>query len=113
MALKVVTANRLRDGVILYLAANDRWTEFLADAAIADGDTDEKRLLAIAADDVAARRVVGPYAFDVTVGEAGPQAISQRERIRARGPSVRPDLARPDLVRTPRETIIQAARTES
>jgi hypothetical protein len=70
-------------------------------------------LLAVAAEDVLARRVVGPYAFEVTLGDTGPQAISQRERIRARGPSVRPDLARPDLIRTPRETIIQAARTES
>jgi sulfite reductase (NADPH) hemoprotein beta-component len=108
MAFKVVTANRLRDGVILYLAGGDRWSEHLADAAVADGEAEEKRLLVAAAGDVAARRIVGPYAFEVVLGEAGPQAISQRERIRARGPSVRPD-----LVRTPRETIIEAARTKS
>jgi sulfite reductase (NADPH) hemoprotein beta-component len=94
--------------VILYLATGGRWSEHFDEAAVADGEEEEKRLLAIAAADVEARRVVGPYSFEVTLGEAGPQPISQRERIRARGPSVRPDLAR-----TPRETIIQAARTES
>jgi len=95
MTLKVVTANRLRDGAIVYRTASGAWSENLSEAAGADSEADERRLLADAVADVAARRVVAPYAFEVTRAAEGPQAISQRERIRAHGPSVRPDLAGP------------------
>lgn len=95
MALKVVTANRLRDGAIVYRTGVGAWSEALAEAVVVVGEAEEARLLAEAAADVAARRVVAPYAFEVTRSADGPQAISQRERIRARGPSVRPDLAKP------------------
>jgi hypothetical protein len=94
MTLKAITANRLRDGAIVYRTADGAWSEHLSEAAIAEGEPDEKRLLADSAADVTARRVVAPYAFEVARGAEGPQAVSQRERIRARGPSVRPDLTR-------------------
>jgi sulfite reductase (NADPH) hemoprotein beta-component len=90
---KVVTANLLRDGAVVYLARGDAWSERLTDAVVAANDADEQRLMAAAAAAVKARVVVAPYAFEVVANEAGPRARSQRELIRARGPSVRPDLS--------------------
>jgi Protein of unknown function (DUF2849) len=94
MTLKVVTANRLRDGAIVYRTAGGAWTEQFSEAAVADGEAGETRLLTEAAADVAARRVVAPYAFEIALSPAGPRALTQRERIRAHGPSVHPGLAR-------------------
>jgi hypothetical protein len=90
MAAKVVTGNRLRDGAVVYLAPGGAWSERLADAVLAASADDERRLMDAAAAAVAARIVVAPYAFEVALGEAGPRPRSQREAIRARGPSVRP-----------------------
>ena len=82
---KVVTANALVEGDVVYLTADDRWTrhhheaELIEDEAIA-----ELRLLS------AARRsseVVGPYLADAAAGPHGPEPVHFRERFRTRGPS--------------------------
>jgi hypothetical protein len=43
---------------------------------------------------VAARVVVGPYLIDVAVEGGTIRPLHYREMIRARGPSVRPDLGK-------------------
>lgn len=82
---KVVTANDLIEGDVVYLTADDRWTrhhheaELIEDEAIAD-----LRLLA------ALKRgleVVGPYLADAKAGEHGPEPVHFREVFRTRGPS--------------------------
>src|SRR5258706_11180231 len=86
---KIMTANRLRDGTIVYLGAKG-WSEKFADALIAETPEDEARLNTIAASDVKDRVVVGAYLAQAKKGDGGPQPLSQREHIRATGPSVRP-----------------------
>lgn len=82
---KVVTANALIEGDVVYLTADDRWTrhhheaELIEDEAIAD-----LRLLA------ALKRgseVVGAYLADAKAGPKGPEPIHFREVFRTRGPS--------------------------
>ncbi len=92
MSQQVVTANRLHDGQVVYLAPNNGWSDRLADAAVADGAETASALLATAERDVDRRIVVGPYLFDVTVEAGAIQPLGQRETIRAKGPSIRPDL---------------------
>lgn len=93
-ALKAVTANRLVDGLVVYLGA-DGWVEMIAAARSVEGKEAAATLLAEAEPDVAACRVVGPYVIDVVTGEAGTlRATSERERIRALGPTIRPDLGK-------------------
>ncbi len=93
-ALKAVTANRLVDGLVVYLGG-DGWVEALAAARSVSGKEAAAALLAEAEPDVAACRVVGPYVIDVVPDEAGTlQATSERERIRALGPTMRPDLGK-------------------
>ena len=92
MSQQAVTANRLHDGQVVYLAANNGWSDRLADAAVADDADAAAALLAAAERDVDRRVVVGPYLFDVTVDGAAIRPLGQRETIRAKGPSIRPDL---------------------
>ncbi len=86
---KVMTANRLRDGAIVYLGAKG-WSEKIADALIAETPEQEAPLNAIAQSDVKDRIVVGAYLAQARKGAGGPEPLSQREYIRATGPSVRP-----------------------
>lgn len=85
---KVITANILRDGVTVYLTADDGWTEtlskarFFADAAETEGPMQK------AEEDVARLVIVEPYVMEAALGETGPEPVSARERIRASGPTV-------------------------
>lgn len=99
----IVTANRLGDGVVVYLAAGDRWSERL-DEALVVADDAAKAALARAEAPEHATVVVGPYLMPVEAeAETGPHPASTREVIRARGPSVRLDLGK-QAETEPRET---------
>lgn len=83
----VFTANRLRDGRVVWLGAGDEWVEALPAARIFTGDAvEEGRGHAQAAE----RRhlVVGAYEVEVEPAPHGPQPLSVKERIRMSGPSV-------------------------
>ena len=94
MTLQILTANRLREGDVVYLTADDGWSTRFADAMpLADDDAAEQ-LLKQAERDVAARLIVAPYLMKVAEDAGRLTPLSQREAIRARGPSVRPDLGK-------------------
>lgn len=85
---KVVTANDLREGHVVYLAATGSWTPHLAEAETLTDEADaELRLLrAMGQSGV----VVGAYLAEVRPGAHGPEPLHFRERFRAQGPSIRP-----------------------
>jgi hypothetical protein len=85
---KVLTANILTDGVVVYLAAAGAWTERLAEARFLTDESEQTRLLQVAEQDVARRIIVDPYLMDAADGPDGPAPVSQRERIRATGPTI-------------------------
>lgn len=89
-----VTANRLLDGEPVYLTAGHDWSEQVRDAAIADGKEEGAALMEVAAKAIADRKVVGAYLFNVDAADGVAVPISVRERIRARGPTVRLDLGK-------------------
>ena len=94
-AMKAVTANRLVDGLVVYLGAEGRWVEDIADAFSVVGKEAGAALLAATEPDVEACRIVGPYLIDVVAGPDGKlRGTSERERIRALGPTVRLDLGK-------------------
>ncbi len=92
MTLSAVTANRLDDGVVVYLTEAAGWSENLNDAARAEKGPAADELLAKGGADFLA--VVGPYLIDVVSAENGLQLVNMRETIRAAGPSVRTDLGK-------------------
>ncbi len=80
---QMVTANRLTDGVTVYMTAGNGWSDRFADGAVLS-DKDSAEAAVKASDEaVAARLVVGPYLIDVAATENGPQPTSAKERIRA------------------------------
>ena len=80
----VVTANRLNDGIVVYLAPGGAWTEDIAEAARAESEDEVKALEAFAEIAVQDRLVVGVYPMPIEVKVDGSvDPISVRERIRA------------------------------
>ncbi len=96
--MQIVTANRLTDGRVVFRTAEGRWSEHLAVAAVLDPTAAAEAVVA-AAGDVAARRIVEPYAVEVIVGAAGPVPKTMRERIRAGGPTSGTEAAAARLAR--------------
>ncbi len=92
MTLKVLTANRLRDGLVVYLAPDGSWSERIGEARIGAGEAASAELEAGAAAAVAAQRVVAPYLIEVSDEDGVIRALRYREEIRALGPTVRPEL---------------------
>lgn len=79
----VVTANRLVDGIVVYLAAEGGWTEEIGRARLAATEEETKALEADAAEDVALRKVVAVYPMAVALHDGTVDPLSVRERIRA------------------------------
>jgi hypothetical protein len=95
MALKVLTANLLEGGTVVFLSSGGTWHPDIAAAAVAHTDAQVGALEAAGKAAVAANLVVDPYLVEVE--RNGPdnhlRPIKLREAIRALGPTVRPDLA--------------------
>lgn len=82
----VVTANRTRDGAVIYRTASHGWSVNLADAAVVR-TADEARVLLTesAADDIGA---VGAYIAPVEVTDQGLVPGNLREKIRNQGVTI-------------------------
>jgi len=87
MAEQMVTANRLADGAVVFLAADGSWVESLpAGQVVPESEAAAQLKRAEAA---TRTEVVAPYLIDVGPGaDGGIVALRYRERIRAEGPSV-------------------------
>jgi hypothetical protein len=82
---KVVTANDLLEGDVIYLAADDGWTRDLEQAEVLTDEAHAQLRLLHA--ESQPDRVVGAYMADVVMGEFGPQPAHFRETFRNTGPS--------------------------
>lgn len=92
MTHRVITANRLRDGAVIWLGPDAKWVErFDGAEACADDETVEARL-ALARELESAGRIIDAYAVEVVVeqmeGVGRLVPVRLRERIRADGPTV-------------------------
>jgi hypothetical protein len=88
---QVITANRLRDGVVVFLGAGTQWVEHLRAAqvfatpdAVAAGLADAKQ----SEDD---NLVLDIYAIDVSEKDGVVTPARLREAIRASGPTIHPE----------------------
>ena len=82
---KVVTANALVEGDVVYLSADGNWTRDLAEAELIEDETLAQTRLADA--ESQQDRVVGTYLADMRAGPRGPEPAHFREAFRSRGPS--------------------------
>ncbi len=88
MADKVLTANRLSDGIAVWLDANGEWTEKLQDALVARHAEAAASLEEIGKRDFSANKVVDVNIIDVVEEKGQLWPTRLRERIRAAGPSM-------------------------
>lgn len=83
--MKIVTANRLDDGAVVYLAEEDCWTDRLHEAARFSDDDAE---LVLAAVSLRVREIAGAYLVSVDNEGALNGRDALRETIRQSGPTV-------------------------
>lgn len=84
--MKLLTGNDLPSGDVIWWTGSG-WSRHVEDAAdVADQGE------AIAQAEEGARRVNGPYVIDATATPEGPRPAHIKDRVRALGPTVRPDL---------------------
>jgi hypothetical protein len=86
--MKIATGNDLATGDVLWWDG-EGWTRHVEDA-VEIGETGPSLI----AREEAARRVNSPYIIDAEQTPHGPRPDHIKDRIRARGPTVRPDLNR-------------------
>jgi hypothetical protein len=89
---KIITANLLHTGEVVYLTPARQWSPFIENAARFSSREDEEQHLAIAADAVSKNAVVDVATISLAETNAAP--VRLRERIRALGPTVHPEFAR-------------------
>ena len=89
MSLSIISANRLRDGMTVWMKSDGQWAEQVSAAAVFDAATLAPALQAAQQP----QTVVDIHEVEATQDAAGaPLPVAWREQIRATGPSVRPDL---------------------
>ncbi|MBO9450350.1 DUF2849 domain-containing protein [Tropicibacter sp. R16_0] len=82
---KIVTANHLLEGDVIYQTADDRWSRHISEAElITDEAHAQLRLLDASRQ---ANVIVGAYLADAVAGDNGPEPTHFREDFRRTGPS--------------------------
>jgi hypothetical protein len=84
--MKILTGNDLRTGAVIWWTGSD-WSPHIEDAVDAGDQAD-----LILPRETAAQRVNGGYAIDGVATPEGVRPAHIKDRIRALGPTVRPDL---------------------
>jgi hypothetical protein len=91
---QILIASDLRDGEVLFLGAAG-WVRDHAKARVAHDKAEADALEAFGKTEIAANRVVDVYLADVALSADGaPTPLHYREKMRIKGPSVRPDLGK-------------------
>ena len=85
-AMKLLTGNDLKTGLVTWWTGQD-WSLHIEDAIdVADGGD------ALIQTEEAAQRVTAAYIIDGSMTDKGPRPAHIKDRVRALGPTVRPDL---------------------
>ncbi|MGO8843793.1 MAG: DUF2849 domain-containing protein [Methylocella sp.] len=85
---QVISANRLIDGIVVYAGRDGAWADALGAAKIFTSKAEAEAALLLAQNDVKRNLVVDPCLVEVTEEARGVRAVTLRESIRARGPTI-------------------------
>jgi hypothetical protein len=91
---QIVTANRLRDGIVVFLNRSGAWSELIDEATLALEPEAARALENRAKADETACIVTGSYLIDAERRDGRVRASHIRERMRTLGPTVRIDLGK-------------------
>ena len=84
--MKILTGNDLKTGDVIWWTG-ENWSRHVEDAADVGDHGDP-----VLATEEAARRVNAPYIIEALATAGGPRPAHIKDRVRALGPTVRPDL---------------------
>lgn len=90
---QMIIANRLSDGLVVFLAPDNGWETAIAAGAVVETDAEATRLLEIAKRHEIECMVIDPNLIEVEIRDGQPRPTAIREAIRAFGPTVRTDQA--------------------
>jgi hypothetical protein len=85
---KVVSANRLADGAVVYLGRDGAWVRSSDSARLFVSDDEAAVGLEAARQDIKRNLVVEPFIVEVVADAEHTDALSLRDKIRARGPTI-------------------------
>jgi hypothetical protein len=94
---KVISANRLVDGIVIYMGSDGSWHESLARAKIFAAEAEAEAGLSSARADVKRNLIIDPFFVEISFaddcigqesGEKSMHALSLRNKIRACGPTI-------------------------
>jgi predicted NAD/FAD-binding protein len=91
---QLVTANRLRDGIAVFMTRSGEWSEAIDEAVLALEPQAAAALETRAKEDEKKTLVTGAYLIDAERLDGRVRASHIRERMRALGPTVRLDLGK-------------------
>jgi hypothetical protein len=91
-ALCILTANRLADGIVVFLDFEGDWSQSPDEAVVARSPDEARALEDRGAYDAARNLVVEPYLVEVRETAGGLLPVRTRERVRAGGPSILDDV---------------------
>ena len=86
--MKVLTANRLSDGIAVWYSAGKGWDVDIATAELVSDAAGEARLTSVGAEAFARNEVIDVNVVDAEISGGKPAATKLRERIRAEGPTI-------------------------
>ena len=89
---QMIIANRLRDGVVVFLAPGEGWEPAIAAGTLIDNEGDAVTLMAVAKRHEGECQVIDPQLIDVEIKDGQPRPTAIREAIRAFGPTIRTEL---------------------
>ena len=90
--ISVLTANRLGDGIVVFLDFEGAWSESLAEAVVARSPDEVRALQDRGTYDAEHNLVVEPYLVEVRETAGGFVPVRYRERVRVAGPSILDDV---------------------
>lgn len=93
--MKILTANDLLSGGVVFLTADGAWTPFISLAHISQNDDTARKLEISGEKAVSEQIIVEPFFIDITIENGAPRPVRFRERLRVSGPSVRSDFSKP------------------
>lgn len=92
--MKLLAANRLSDGEAVWRAPDGSWAVDIDEAEVVRDAEDAVRLEEAGRRAVARNEVVDAELIDVEIVDGRVRPVRLRERIRAAGPSIHPDLGK-------------------
>ncbi|VAV95475.1 hypothetical protein MNBD_ALPHA08-1451 [hydrothermal vent metagenome] len=92
---KILTANDLRSGGVVFLTSHGNWTPFISQALVCDDNNTTESLETSGQQAVSEQIIVEPFLIDVIIKNTVPHPVRFRERLRVYGPSVRAEFSKP------------------